>query len=790
MAHLWGNASVGDNALHVHMTLLRRAIGEECIVTKQGAGYRFVAPLNRADPRRRAPRPPQVKAGAAPAGRRLIGRAAALRELLQLIGRERLVTLTGPGGVGKTRLMLAAGEALRAGFPDGVALVELASVRDPALAPGAVAAALGVEIDGPLPPLPTLARGLASKAMLILLDNCEHVIDAAAPLAEMLASAAPGLRVLATSRAPLGCPAERVFPIPPLDLPADGDASADKMRKAGSIALFVESARASNPDFVLYDDQLPLAASICGRVDGLPLAIQMAASWASTLGMEALEARLGRSVVAAAGGRGPGPERHGTLRATFEWSHDLLDPRDRVVLRRLAAFADVFGLDAAEQVVSDDATRADDVCGAICRLARQSMVAIVGPGRAPMYRLLETTRAFAIEKLSAAGERDAVLARHAAYVQDHLRRAESEWETTSDADWLPRYRPLLPDVRAALDWAAGDPRHAERAARLAAASWPLWRELSLPAEGRRRIVDALALLPAGAPASVAADLHLGLGDTLGSTGDFEALRRAFETAVALSRASGGQAALGRGLVGLGYARMILGETDAAAADIEEACEVLERGRWPRTLAAAWVVRLRIYAQRKQFGEARIAGERARRLCEMAGAERSGLFLEGNLMEVCLEGGSIDEAILIGTRLFETLQSRSHGGLLGVVLSNLAAAHTERGDLDAALDAASLAAPLQRDGAMVFWLLDHLALRGALAGRLQDAAMIGGYTDAVHQASGNPRQPNEHRARQRLGALLDAGLPPSEAADLFRLGAMMSEDRAVALALLPQRAEGA
>jgi DNA-binding winged helix-turn-helix (wHTH) protein len=348
MSRVWGRAVVGDHVLRVHINTLRKALGGDCIVNKPGRGYRFVAPVRRTEPHapRHKPRAgnlPSLWTDDATAGpTRLIGRSEQLRSVSELLVHGRLVTLTGHGGVGKTRLALQAAHEASPQFCDGVWLVALASLKDPELVPGAIAAALGVKIGATATPLDTLQRFLARKSLLVVLDNCEHVLAASARTAEALLAAAPNVKILATSREALSCYGERVLEVPPLAVPSERLISPADMRSMAAVELFIERATGADANFKIEDKDLTIIAGICRRLDGLPLAIEMAAGWAGLLGLEALDAKLAGSLKAWLRARSTAPPRHSTLRATLEWSHGLLSAAEQAVLCRLTVFAGSF----------------------------------------------------------------------------------------------------------------------------------------------------------------------------------------------------------------------------------------------------------------------------------------------------------------------------------------------------------------------------------------------------------------------------------------------------------------
>lgn len=787
VSRVWGRAAVTDNALYVHINALRKILGDDCIANKQGRGYRFIAQIQRT--RKKATHPsdkpqtgnlPSLRIGcAADQISRLIGRTKELHVVSKLLARSRLVTLRGPGGVGKTKFALHAASKSTTLFPDGVWLVELGSLSNSDLAPTALASVLGLKIGARAAPLDTLARHLARRTLLIVLDNCEHVIGAAANLSQAILTNAPGVRILATSREALGCSGEHVFEIPALALPRGDAKSPEAIRATAAIELFVERAMSADSNFRLTDKDARVAARICRQVDGLPLAIEMIAGWAPVLGLEKLETKLNRSIdwVRA---KNTVPQRHSTLRATLEWSHALLSAAEQLVLSRLALFTGNFSIEAAEAVVGDNTIPQEQVVEHIAGLIRKSMIAVVPGSQVQRYRLLETTRAFMIEKLGSSDDAGPARRKHALYVLGTLENAIAEWETTSDAVWQDRYGPIIDDLRTALDWAMS--QDSDDAVALAGASWPLWRELSLRPEGANRLSAAATRLRSQTPPELEARLRRGLGDMLVNTAAMTAAHEEIDCAVSLYRTLGDATRLGSALTALGYTLLVLDRIDEAERSILEALNLLEAAGCPRTLATAYSIQLCIEATLGRFDAARAAGEKAARLSEMAGADRTGLVVAANLVQLTFESGDIDSAISAGRSVMRRLYDTPHSELRGGVMGFLAAALTSRGELDEALTAACQAAPILRDDDRLFWLFDHLALRAALAGRVSDAALISGYAEDVHQRLGRTREPMGRRAIERLTALLRNAMPSKEIAQLSRLGASLSEDQAMTLAL--------
>ena len=780
MSRVWGSRAVGENALYVHINALRRALGEGCILNKQGCGYRFVAPVEKIRPEL-ASRVEKPAGNLPKVGRsRLIGRGAELRALAELIAPGRIVTLTGPGGVGKSRLALAAAAAASAGFTDGVWLVELATVTGTASIPAAIATALGIKIGNNVTPQDALKRYLAHRSLLVLLDNCEHVIGEAAPVAETLLASGPAIALLATSREPLSCAGEQVFEVPPLQLPYER-LSGEELRKIASVDLFVERATNADASFRIRDEELATAASICRRVDGLPLAIEMAAAWAGALGLETLDSKLDGSLEAWLRARSTAPARHSTMRATLEWSHGLLSASEQALLRRVATFAGSFSIPAAEYVATGGALDKNEVCECIANLVRKSMIAVMPAAGVQRYHLLQTTRAFMLEQLEASGEETETRKRHAQYVLEVLEGSIRELEFTRDADWIEKYSPLLDDVRVALEWATETDADTLPVS-LAGASWLLWRELSLRTEGRQRLSAAATRLNNFTPAELEARLRYGLGEMSSDTAAVVAAHSALERAATLYRNLGHNPELGRALSTMAFTLAMLDRIEEAKGAIREGLTLLEPAGWLRTLARAYSTQLCIEAMCGRFDEAMRAGERGAHLAASIGADRTALGIAGNMVQLHLETGYVDRAIAEGKLLAAKLHTKHHPDLYGFVLGLLVAALTERGDLGEALILARQAVPLLRDDDRLYWLFDHLALRAALTGRAKDGALTGGYANAVHQQSGRAREPMGRHAAERTSLLIREVLSESEIAELRRLGAQLSEEQALAVAL--------
>jgi predicted ATPase/DNA-binding winged helix-turn-helix (wHTH) protein len=506
MHRVWPDRIVEENSLQAQISALRRAFADDrdLIRTIAGRGYQFTGEIRtvsaRPDAQATAGMPQPTPTPSRPPTNlpvpvsELIGRDAELDEILDLSASHRLVTLTGAGGIGKTRLSLEVARRLLPRFTDGVWAIELAPLSDPELVSVTVATALGLELaSGTVSPL-SVANALRSKHLMLVLDNCEHVVDAAARMAEALLRANPAARVIATSRELLRVEGEWVYPVPPLAFPAEGSPDGEDPLRYGAVRLFVERARAAAPSFSPDALVASAMAGICRRLDGIPLAIELAAARAAALGIEGVAARLDDRFRLLAGGHRRALPRHQTLRATLDWSYELLTETERVVLRRLAIFAGGVTLEAASTVAADDQMAASEVVDCVANLVAKSLVTADAGGEKVRYRLLETTRAYALEKLVQADEFDATARRHARRYLDVFEGAEAEAETRPTDEWLVDYAPRIDNVRAALDWAFSPDGDASIGVALTIASVPLWEKLSLLGECRERVERALASL--------------------------------------------------------------------------------------------------------------------------------------------------------------------------------------------------------------------------------------------------------------------------------------------------------
>jgi predicted ATPase len=459
IARIWPDTCVSESNLKVQIAALRRALGEgrrgdRYIATVSGRGYRFVAPVERHGTSHAQQETAVPEHNLSLEWTRPLGRDDVIDALLLELPVRRFITIVGPGGVGKTTVAIAVANMLLETYRDGVWLVELAALRDPDRVPSAIAAALGIPAEGGTKSLPFILR---HKNMLIVLDCCEHLVDAVASIAGDIVSAAPELQVIATSREPLRANGETVRRLGPLATPLEGEplTVADAIQFP-AIQLFVERATAAHRGFELNESNVKVVAEICRRLDGIALAIELAARRTEAFGASELLSLLKDRFQLLTHGRRTDLPRHQTLAAAIDWSYELLPENERVVLRRLSVFVGAFVLESAIAVVSDEKESKTNIAADIGNLVAKSLVSVETSGHSVQYRLLDSMRAYARQKLEKSGEVAALLRRHAQHHLALFRRAEGEWENRPPENWLADCGRCIDDVRAALNWVFSD----------------------------------------------------------------------------------------------------------------------------------------------------------------------------------------------------------------------------------------------------------------------------------------------------------------------------------------------
>lgn len=580
LALVWPNAVVDDATLRVHLAALRKVLGDgrdgqRYITTVAGRGYGFLAPVARAGEAAAADiastAVAEVRHNLPVLLTRMMGRSDIVQAMAGQLLQVRLLSIVGPGGIGKTTVAVALAMRVLRRHADGVCFVDLAPVAEGQLVPLALATALGVAVPAH-DPVPALLAYLRQRQMLIVLDNCEHVIGATAALADMLLKGAPALQVLATSREPLRISGEQLLRLPVLELPPLDVAPDAALRHYAAVQLFGERCAAVDASFVLADSELPVVAEICRRLDGIPLALELAAGRIGHFGLHGLRRQLDDRFRLLVRGPRNAPLRQQTLRATLDWSYGLLDAEERSVLQALSVFKSRFRLESASAVAGRD------VVDTVADLASKSLVSVETCCERVYYRLLETTRAYACAHLALAGEQAAVFRRHALHCLALAQCIAADWERLPAASWSASYRRHVDDMRAAIDWAFGAHGDLALGVALTLATHTLFYQLSLMDEYRVRVEHALTRMAAHGVEDAASEarLRVSLGHLLLHTeGESDAMLAQFQRAHALAIRIGEAGVCAEAICGLWIAHMATADfraADACAAQFAALCE--------------------------------------------------------------------------------------------------------------------------------------------------------------------------------------------------------------------------
>ncbi len=789
---VWPGLVVDENNLPTQIASLRRVLGPGAIQTVPGFGYRLQVAVERlatpppgpsagtppladsarpsehalsaggpaagtaasASGQERAGQPPTAAVQAWPNRLSpLVGREEDVRQVLQALGRSALVTIVGIAGVGKTRLAQEI-QAREAHAPAAsTAWVSLATVTEIAHVPSSIARALGLQLPDGVDGFTALRQALADLPRLLILDNTEHLAGAlAAPLAALV-SQTRALRILLTSQVPLGIPGEGVHRLSVLPIP-ELDASLESAAQYGAIALFVQRATAVDRRFALSAENVPLVIRICRRLDGIPLALELAAARVPALGLAALLERLDdRFRLLRLSGQ---PDaRHGALLTAFDWSYGLLTGAEQRAFNWLGVFAGSFSLLAASACVSGEGLDGTDAIDLVARLVDRSLVSLLAVDP-PRYVLPETARFYARQRLAANGELQAAQSRMAETLLGTLDRAYEEYWSLDEAVWLHRYEPELDNVRAALDWAVAAERPV--GVELFGSAWPLLLEADVYAEGRARYSQLLALLSASLP-------RPRIGRFWEAIATFDSLRQGDRARYAAELAASHHAA-GTQARSRYYALMLLAfnsRADAAAARAAfDAARRIEEGSWPaRLLAYGALTEGALLTDSARYAEARVAYQRAVRLA-LTTSERQALAATVSLVELDVACGDTAAALQLARPLalglnhlgrrearFELLVLTFSALLLAQLLPEACATGAELYDLARQLDMSRL-----------YTVLDAMALLACREGRFAAAARIVHCADSAHLAHGQVRRsPCAQRMRAAATDLLDEHLGP-------------------------------
>lgn len=781
---VWPGVVVEENNIQVQVSSLRRLLGPRAIATIPGRGYRFARRVQSAradvgtllapvDPAAALHRRGNLPAHLPP----LYGRETELAELCELLNEHRSVALVAAGGVGKTHLARAVAGSLRDAHADGVWWVELAELDDPQLVAPEVARILGFQVVDGQPALDTVVEVLSQQQLLLLLDNCEHVLPAVAALVAAINESAPRVRVLVTSQEPLRVPQERIYRLATLALPqAPGLAAA---QHSGAVQLLVHRIQAVQPEFVPTEADAEHLGAICARLDGIALALEFAAARVPLLGLAGVIARLDeRFQVLTAGSRG-GLRRHQTLRAALEFSHGLLTTDERTVFRRLAVFAGSFAAESAQDVVTDAGIDRWAVLDHLGALVDKSML-LAEPGDPPRLRLLETTHAYARERLAEAGETASMRERHARAIARRMASAADDYWQLSDEDMLRRYGPDNPNLRAALAWALV--HDGELAITLAGNACGLWREaLGLQPEGVRWCEAALAHVSEDTPPLAQGRLWYTLAWML-IWSQQQRARAAAQRAAALLRQTDDPYTLGMTLLLLIPGTTTLDEQQVAVLD--EMRRLHDPAAPPRVRAQLISASARLAMGARRYGEATALYAQARELLAACGAAQWEGVLAWTMASIAMTTGETDLAL---TTLQHTARRLgdlpSRGIFLAFARGSLATAHLLRGETAAAraalADAASLIVRYElgsRYAATAAWL-------AAQEGRWPVVAQLLAYGRAAAATSGvDAEEPAEITARHCATQGLTAHAAADDIENWMRAGTLLDAGEAYRLAL--------
>ncbi len=779
---VWPHDDVGEANLAVHVLALRKVLGRAAIATVPGRGYRFMPALQdatAAGSAGAAAQPPSHLHGSSTRHDELVGRAAEVRTLIDLMERHALVCVVGPGGVGKTRLAQHVAARLQERGKARAWWVELASLSDPAQVAASVAQVLRISHAPQRDATTAVATVLRSSPALLVVDNGEHVVPGIVALAEVLREQAPAAQLLVTSQEPLHLPFEQILRLEPLDLPTDE--SLDGARRSGAVALFEARARLLAPGFELHLGNCAAVVDICSRLDGIPLAIELAAARLPLLGIDGLRARLSERLKVLASHARTRLPRHQTLRATLDWSHGLLDDAEQQLLRRLAVFVGGFSLSAAQHVGQDETI---DEWGVLEKLGGLVDRSIVVSDRQPVprFRLLETTRLYAQERLVAAGEQSLLRERHAR-AMDRMLRVDCDdhrlWRTPPAA--VPDLVVELDNARAALDWAQTS-RDDGLVVSLAAGTSHVFLAAALNAEYLQRVLP----LRARAQASLAPRLRGVFWARIALACSRNAHPAGLEAALHAAEVYRALDEPGRLYDALTWALAIGSRHDReldAPSLIQEA-ERLEQSDWPPALRSSyqWAKHRWLQSQGRAEEALQCAAAQAELLAQ-AGNWATHVATGANVADCELSLGRLARAETLARQSLETLDALGiDENIVGHVMDMLMVALTLQGRAPEALAVGRRALRLlQREGDELR-LLDTLARNATTLGRFVDAAQVAGHVEAALSATGEKRWPSAAARRQQLEHRLDTELTAAAKARHMARGAALTREQALILAL--------
>ncbi len=728
-----------------------------------------------------------------------IGREKEMAEVKRLLTVSRLLTLTGVGGAGKTRLALQVAAESVDDYPDGVWLVELAALSDPALVPTAAASALGLREEANQTLMETLADHLKPKRLLLALDNCEHQLAASATLADTLLKTCPNLHILATSREALDFAGERTYRVPTLSLPntnrfsfiASSDPSC--LLEYEAMRLFVERASVSQPGFALTVENAAAVAQVCRRLDGIPLAIELAAARVKVLSVEQIAQRLDDRFRLLTGGSRTALPRQQTLRASMDWSYDLLSEPERIFLRRLSVFAGGWTLPAAEAVcpgVTDGKSKCgfatiedEEVLNVLSRLVDKSLVLVEEHGAELRYRLLETIRQYGWEQLMASGEGEVIRIQHGNYFLDFAEQSEPHLYQTEQGEWLERIEREHDNLRAALDWAATNADRSEILLRLAGSLWRFWQVRGHWSEGRewlRRALDATGSAP---PSPQRERALTGSGNLAMHQDDYAIAQLLFEQSLSVAQALNDEKGVAGALGNLGRVAYAYGDYATACRLIEESVALQRKlGNAPGLAASTSNLAL-VVTEQGDISRARALQEESLATEETLGNQRGVAISLKDLGFLARSEGDYVRARAYYERSLTIERDLGAKSGIAETLRQLGALALDQGDYAAAHARYREALTLEQvlgDKRTIAGLLEGFAALAASEGRAERAARLMGAAEALRAVIKAPPSPSERADNDRR--IAPAALGDAAFAVALTQGRAMTLEQAVAFAL--------
>jgi len=720
-----------------------------------------------------------------------LGRDEVVKEIKALVKTAPLVSVVGTGGVGKTRVSVEVAHQLVGDSPDGVWFVELAPLGDPELVAHALAAALGVQESPRTPLLNTLISHLSQKQLLIVLDNCEHVLDQTRRVVGSLLRECPKVKFLTTSREALTITGERVYRLPSLAFPQEKTASPDVAMSFGAVALFVDRVRATDARFAVTKENVDPIVDICRRLDGLPLAIELAAARATVLSPWQIAERLDRIFDLLIPSDRDAPGRHQTMRAVIEWSYVLLSSQVRLLFDRLSIFASSFSLETATTVCADGRLAGDDVLELLSSLIAQSMVMVDFSRGEARYHMLEATRQFGLEKLAERGEREAIAQRHALSCLRVARRLDKDWYGSDERTWFRDAGAELDNCRAALEWSLVEKRDVPTGCLIAGSLERAWYAFAA-VEGRNWVRLALSLLGDDVSPDARRLLYLADSELCGALGEFAAAFAAAERALEVEGPFD-EVQLARARQAAGSALGALGRAPEAEALLEKALDDARRLDNRRLQASALGDLGAVRSRSGDVEGARRFYDEALTYCIALNLERPAASIAGSLAEIEFAAGDVAAALHRAEEARAGHETWNNRRSVAIDLTNMAAYLVAMDCFEDARAHAAEALDVAREikaTVLTALILQHFVAVGALfhypekrrlKANRERAAMLLGFVEARLTALEVRREYTEQQEYDRITKTLREDLAKKLEA-VMALGAEWSEDEAVSVAL--------